>query len=126
MRKSSYKKISEYCAAGLSVALCAVFFVVQCMSNFDAAYSTRLPSHFFSKQDDHALVGKSHSIPGTKINIRLSKRFQPKSILFTGRWSVGSTIACLEVVRSYYIYDSNPLSDVRLHESLRGPPALVC
>ncbi len=118
-------KWRQYIAAACTAVLVTLFFMVQCIRNFDMGTTTALPAQVLHSARDHTLSGQ-HSAPETRINIRLNKRFQSTSIGFASKWPEPPVISYLEIVRLYYFYDSNLLSTIRLHESLRGPPVLVC
>ncbi|PUZ29455.1 hypothetical protein DCC81_08400 [Chitinophaga parva] len=126
MHQSTLLKWRQYVSVLCSVILLAVFFSVQCIRNFDVGNTIYLP--ITSVQASHhtqELSSPKHA-PTTRIKIRLNKRFQSTSIGFASKWPEPPVITYLELVRQYYFYDSNLLSTIRLHESLRGPPALSC
>lgn len=126
MHKRTLLKWRQYLTVLCSVILLAVFFSVQCIRNFDVGNTIYLPITSIEAGHHTQEFSNSKQAPTTKINIRLNKRFQSTSIGFAAKWPEPPVITYLELVRQYYFYDSNLLSTIRLHESLRGPPALVC
>ncbi|PUZ24626.1 hypothetical protein GA0116948_105265 [Chitinophaga costaii] len=125
MQYRTRTKWLQYIAACCSTGLFAIFFLVQCLRNFDVGDTTVLPAQVLSVSQHH-IISASHPTPETKVHIRLNKRFQSTSVNFASKWPKPPVISYLEIVRLYNFYDSNLLSTIRLHTSLRGPPAQDC
>ena len=105
------------------------FFAVQLFFNFDLANSQKRYSTS-AEQYHQNTISKGHSVfqkstVTSKANIRLNKRFEPKSfqVVITPVIEIGSYYYMPFELGLYSEYNFN--SNIRLSASLRGPPSIA-
>lgn len=122
--------ISKFLKVFLISGLYLSFFAVQLFFNFDLANTQKSLSRGFALYNSDGGNNSAHSFyqkssVTSKANIRLNKRFVPKSFPVC-------IAPVIEIGMFYYMpdklghyYEQSLLSTIRLSALLRGPPAIA-
>jgi hypothetical protein len=122
--------IADFLKVFLITGLYLSFFAVQLFFNFDLSntkktFSAEFGFHHSNVNGKKVLNSYQNSSVSAKANIRLNKRFEPKSIPFFIAPVTEINLFLYMPEKLGHYFEESVLSSIQLSSLLRGPPAIA-